>query len=200
MKDSDNNAGKNHELLQCTRAAMSAGEMSEEDTQHLIQTQMSSRHNHLDSELIQNKGRDMSNSIFHWPCRVYYEDTDSGGVVYYANYLKYMERARTEWLRSFGLEQDKLIKDQGVIFAVRSVNVDYLKPARFNQLLSVSAEIFEFGKASITFSQEVSVDNSSVDSPGEVLCQGQIKIACLDAISMKPQAIPQIVRDALPIE
>jgi acyl-CoA thioester hydrolase len=151
---------------------------------------------------------------FSWPVRVYYEDTDSGGVVYYANYLKFMERARTEWLRSLGLEQDKLINEEGIIFAVRSIQVDYLKPALFNQLLSVSAEIIETGKASMTFKQEVVVDKnetnietiykkkssitkgeeSEVVSSDQVLCRGQIKIACLDASSMRPCAIPDPVR------
>jgi len=100
---------------------------------------------------------------FYWPVRVYYEDTDNGGVVYYANYLKFMERARTEWLRSLGLEQDRLINEQGIIFAVRSVQVDYLKPALFNQLLSVSAEIIATGKASLTFKQEVVVDKKETE-------------------------------------
>jgi acyl-CoA thioester hydrolase len=156
---------------------------------------------------------------FSWPVRVYYEDTDSGGVVYYANYLKFMERARTEWLRSLGLEQDRLIHEEGIIFAVRSVQVDYLKPALFNQLLSVSAEIIETGKASLTFKQEVVVDKNKTESAAEselkspitkssitrgeesevvssdqVLCRGQIKIACLDASSMRPCAIPDSVR------
>ena len=147
-------------------------------------------------------------SGFCWPVRVYYEDTDSGGVVYYANYLKFMERARTEWLRSLGLEQDRLIKEEGIIFAVRSVQVDYLKPALFNQLLSVSAEIIETGKASLTFKQEVAVDKNETDtknpitkgeeseivSSDQVLCRGQIKVACLDAGSMRPRAIPDPVR------
>jgi len=147
-------------------------------------------------------------SGFCWPVRVYYEDTDSGGVVYYANYLKFMERARTEWLRSLGLEQDRLIKEEGIIFAVRSVQVDYLKPALFNQLLSVSAEIIETGKASLTFKQEVVVDNNETDtknsitkgeeseiiSSDQVLCRGQIKVACLDASSMRACAIPASIR------
>lgn len=150
-------------------------------------------------------------AVFHWPVRVYYEDTDNGGVVYYANYLKFMERARTEWLRSLGLEQDRLISDQGVIFAVRSAQVDYLRPARFNQLLSVSAEIIETGKASMTFNQEVVVDTindnniettteGSEGEPvvsGELLCRGQIKIACLDANTMKPRAIPEPIREEI---
>jgi acyl-CoA thioester hydrolase len=131
---------------------------------------------------------------FHWPVRIYYEDTDTGGVVYYANYLKYMERARTEWLRSYGLEQDALRTEQNVIFAVRSVHVDYLKPARFNQLLSVSAEIIETGKASMTFRQEVVLNNNSENVDGDVLCRGQVRIACLDADSMRPCPIPESVR------
>ena len=131
---------------------------------------------------------------FYWPVRVYYEDTDSGGVVYYANYLKFMERARTEWLRSLGLEQDRLISEQGIIFAVRSVQVDYLKPALFNQLLSVSAEIIATGKASLTFKQEVIVEKSEEGLSGQVLCRGQIKVACLDTSSMRPCAIPESVR------
>ena len=90
---------------------------------------------------------------FLWPVRVYYEDTDSGGVVYYANYLKFMERARTEWLRQFGFEQDELIHNEGVIFAVRSVQVDYLLPARFNDELSVSAKLIEQGRASLTITE-----------------------------------------------
>ena len=133
---------------------------------------------------------------FNWPVRVYYEDTDNGGVVYYANYLKFMERSRTEWLRAKGLEQDKLASESGVIFAVRSAQVDYLKPARFNQLLSVSAEVVETGKASITFKQEVilTTNQSERMARGEVLCRGEIKIACLDAQSFKPCAIPALVR------
>ena len=142
---------------------------------------------------------------FRWPVRVYYEDTDNGGVVYYANYLKYMERARTEWLRSLGLEQDKLADELDVIFAVRSVHLDYLKPARFNQLLDVSAEVVETGRASMTFNQEVVVINNiketiteGVESQStekeDVLCRGQVKIACLDVNTMRPCAIPEPVR------
>ncbi len=120
---------------------------------------------------------------FNWPVRVYYEDTDAGGVVFYANYLKFFERARTEMLRSFGFEQDKLIVEQNVIFVVRSVNIDYLKPARFNEQLDVSAKIIENKKTNLTFEQ-------SVTRQQDVLCSGRIRIACLDAQSMKPKLIP----------
>ncbi len=123
---------------------------------------------------------------FCWPVRVYYEDTDNGGVVYYANYLKFMERARTEWLRAQGVEQDVLSRREGIIFAVRSANVEFKKPARFNQLLEVSVRIIKRGGASISFQQEV----RDAGSDKEVLCSAEIKIACLDVQSFRPKAIP----------
>lgn len=127
---------------------------------------------------------------FVWPVRIYYEDTDSGGVVYYANYLRFMERARTEFLRHFGFEQDQLSNDEGVIFAVRSVAVDYRRPARFNELLEVSARVVQRGGASITFHQEVRRN-------GEVLCDGKIKIASLTADTLRPVPIPQQIVSAM---
>lgn len=130
---------------------------------------------------------------FLWPVRIYYEDTDNGGVVYYANYLKYMERARTEWLRSLGFEQDVLNHDHGVIFAVRSVNVEYKKPARFNDMLQVSAELVERGGASLTFQQDVVSEVSNANSAEELLCSGAIRIACLDSEKMHPCPIPEII-------
>jgi acyl-CoA thioester hydrolase len=115
---------------------------------------------------------------------VYYEDTDAGGVVFYANYLKYFERARTELLRAKGFEQDELMADEGIVFAVRSLTVDYLKPARFNQLLQVSADIKTIKKASLEFVQTITLDN-------EVLVAGEVRIACLDVKTLKPKAIPE---------
>ena len=149
---------------------------------------------------------------FSWPVRVYYEDTDNGGVVYYANYLKFMERARTEWLRARGVEQDQLARQEGVIFAVRSAQLDYLKPGRFNQLLSVTVDVEQAGKASLTFAQSISVAEGVTDDmannqttqtgkdavkSGELLCQGRIKIACLDAESFKPRAIPNSIQQEI---
>lgn len=140
-------------------------------------------------------------ATFSWPVRVYYEDTDHGGVVYYANYLKFMERARTEWLRARGIEQDVLIEEDGLIFAVRSVQLDFLKPAHFNQLLAVSVVRLEAGKASMVFEQEVSLVNTKQKGgeQGElpddmVLCRGKVKLACLDAQTLKPKAIPAPLR------
>ena len=134
---------------------------------------------------------------FQWPVRVYYEDTDSGGVVYYANYLKFMERARTEWLRRLGLEQDHLSDEYGIIFAVRSLTVDYLLPARFNDALQVSVEADKQGRASLEFIQEIWRDGAGTE---QLLCQGRVKIACLDVASLRPRRIPspvyaEIMRD-----
>jgi len=141
---------------------------------------------------------------FRWPVRVYYEDTDNGGVVYYANYLKFMERARTEWLRARGVEQDLLAEQQGLIFAVRSAQLDYLKPGKFNQLLSVSVKVVEAGKASLTFEQTVVVTENKITHEGDageesgvLLCKGRIKIAFLDANSLKPCAIPTPIRQEI---
>jgi len=122
-------------------------------------------------------------TIFHWPIRVYYEDTDAGGVVFYANYLKFFERARTEMLRDMGFEQDQLIAEQNIIFVVRTVQIDYLTPARFNDALEATAEVTQAKKVSLNFEQTVTRN-------GEVLCKGNIRIACLDAKTMKPKAIP----------
>ena len=122
-------------------------------------------------------------TVFHWPVRVYYEDTDAGGVVFYANYLKFMERARTEMLRDMGVEQDQLISEQKIIFVVRSVQIDYLTPARFNEMLDVTAEVVQTKKVSLNFEQIITRD-------GNVLCKGNIRIACLDSDTMKPKAIP----------
>jgi len=131
----------------------------------------------------------MAVNEFLWPIRVYYEDTDSGGVVYYANYLKFMERARTEWLRSKGFEQDALIASEKIIFAVKSVQVDYLKPGRFNQQLYVSVKLRTVGKASMEFEQKVFFGNERKVE----LCTGIVKIACLDAETFRPKAIPQVM-------
>ncbi|WP_394753246.1 tol-pal system-associated acyl-CoA thioesterase [Crenothrix sp.] len=123
-------------------------------------------------------------SSFVWPIRVYYEDTDAGGIVYYANYLKFFERARTEMLRSLGFEQDELIASAGIIFAVRSVQIDYLSPARFNELLSVQSTVSEIKKVSLTFGQLI--------TRGDIeLCTATIRIACLDPQTLRPKAIPE---------
>ena len=124
--------------------------------------------------------------------RVYYEDTDSGGVVYYANYLKFMERARTEHLRAMGFEQDGLRRDHGILFAVHSIQVDFKQPARFNDKLEVSAEISEQRRASLTFFQQVHRCGEA-----QALCSGHVRIACVNSASFKPVPIPDFIRSEL---
>lgn len=130
---------------------------------------------------------------FLWPIRIYYEDTDAGGVVYHTNYIKFMERARTEWLRSLGFEQDELRDNHGVIFAVRSVQVDYFLPAKFNDELMISSEVIKFGKASISIEQQVQKKDS-------VLCKGIIKVATLDNKIFRPKAMPDTLYEQLQIK
>jgi acyl-CoA thioester hydrolase len=132
---------------------------------------------------------------FNWPVRVYYEDTDSGGVVYYANYLKFYERARTEWLRALGFEQDELRRDSGLVFAVRSVQVDYLRPALFNDLLRVSADLLELRRASLEFSQNII--RTQPESEPELLSRAMVRIVCVDIESFTPKTIPNDIRSRI---
>jgi len=124
------------------------------------------------------------------PVRVYYEDTDSGGVVYHSNYLNFMERARTEWLRALGFEQDELLREYGVIFAVSAVSVAFHKPARFNELLAVTVALDRRGAASLTLKQEVRRGD-------ELLASGDVRVACIDAQRFVPVAIPARVADTV---
>ncbi len=137
-------------------------------------------------------------SAFVWPVRVYYEDTDAGGIVYYANYLKFLERARTEWLRSLGIEQDSWLAAR-VGFVVRQLQLELLQPARFNDELLVSVEVLKLGRASVQFQQSVQLKSS-----GESLCVAQVKAACVDlgnadsglrAVPM-PAAIYEVLKGA----
>ena len=127
---------------------------------------------------------------FSWPVRVYWEDTDAGGVVYYANYLKFMERARSEWLRALGFEQDVLRDEAGVVFVVRRVEVDYLSPARFNDQIEVSVSLHEIGRASLSVKQTLSRGPTR-------LVSAQVTLACVDAARFKPVKIPSPILQAL---
>lgn len=127
-------------------------------------------------------------ACFRMPVRVYYEDTDAGGVVYYANYLKYLERARTEWLRAAGWGQTDLASDRGVLFAVRSIELDYHAPARLDDALEVEARIAAVGRARIDFAQRVLCN-------GEPLCTGRVRVACLDAATFRPRALPDDMKE-----
>ncbi|ROR29799.1 tol-pal system-associated acyl-CoA thioesterase [Inmirania thermothiophila] len=122
---------------------------------------------------------------FLWRVRVYYEDTDAAGVVYYANYLRYLERARTEWLRALGLGQERLRREAGVLFAVRSAELHFDAPARLDDELAVSVAVAERGGASLTFAQAI----ERVSPPGRVV-RARVRVACLDAERLRPRRLP----------
>ncbi len=129
--------------------------------------------------------------------RVYYEDTDAGGVVYHSNYLNFMERARTEWLRALGFEQTYLRDVLKIIFVVHSAQITFKKPAIFNDLLTISSEIGKIGQGSLEFLQKISVNQPSGQPPNQprhaekpTLVEATIKVACVDADTFKPTAIP----------
>ncbi|MGL5800139.1 MAG: tol-pal system-associated acyl-CoA thioesterase [Plesiomonas sp.] len=125
----------------------------------------------------------MSSKIYKWPVRVYYEDTDAGGVVYHARYVVFFERARTELLRSRGFEQHALLQGN-IAFAVRRIVVDYRLPARLDDLLSVESEIVTVRGASITFNQRI------IHQDGRLLSSAEVLVACIDPSKMKPVALP----------
>ncbi|MYB88898.1 MAG: tol-pal system-associated acyl-CoA thioesterase [Proteobacteria bacterium] len=124
---------------------------------------------------------------YHWQVQVYYEDTDAGGVVYYANYLKFMERARTEWLRALGIEQDKLMQDRNVLFAVRSVRIEYKRPIRFNDSLAVSVEPVAIKPASLSIRQTITGQHDEA----LLFADADVNVVCLAADSFSPQPIPK---------
>lgn len=127
---------------------------------------------------------------FAWPVRVYYEDTDAGGIVFYANYLKFFERARTEWLRACGVDQHRLGNETGAIFIVRSTALDYRAPARLDDLLSVVSRVERLGRASVDFEQEAWHGDT-------LLVAARIRIGCVDATGIRPTAIPPAIFAAL---
>ncbi len=129
---------------------------------------------------------------FEFPIRVYWEDTDAGGIVFYANYLKFFERARTEWLRSLGLSQQALRETTGGMFVVTDTAVRYLKPAVLDDLLQVSARIEAWGRASLTITQEARCARD-----GHLLAAGTIRIGWVHAASLTPARIPDNVLQAL---
>ena len=132
-------------------------------------------------------------SEFIFPVRVYYEDTDVAGIVYYANYLRFLERGRTEWLRDIGIDQTALIKD-GLAFAVVDLSIQYLKPARFNDLLEVVTEIHTASRASLMFKQYIR-DEQRHD---HIYCRAEVKAACINMTSLKPKALPkQLVKEII---
>tara|TARA_R110002126_G_scaffold199679_1_gene347344 strand:- start:4910 stop:5320 length:411 start_codon:yes stop_codon:yes gene_type:complete len=132
----------------------------------------------------------MTTDTFDFPVRVYYEDTDAGGIVYYANYLKFFERARTEWLRALGIEQDTLLSNN-IAFVVTQVLMDNKKSAVFNELLTVSSRISTLKSASLVFSQKI------FNASAQLVCQAEIKVACIDKQAMKARPMPAEIAEVL---
>ena len=125
--------------------------------------------------------------VFSWPVRVYFQDTDAGGVVYHANYVNFMERARTEWLRTFGYSNAGMMKELGVMFVVRSIKLDYLKPAQLDDELLVTARTREIGRSRVTLLQEVLRGE-------ELLAEGEVHLVCVGAQTFKPVSVPDVLR------
>ena len=132
----------------------------------------------------------MKRAIFEWGVRVYFEDTDSGGVVYHANYLKFMERARTEWIRNFGLNQTKLKKEDKVMFVVRKIDIQYKIPARFNDELIVQTNCIRATNYSLMLKQNILKDK-------EIITEGKVEIVCISADFFKPVRIPKIAKQLM---
>ena len=130
--------------------------------------------------------------VFSWPIRVYWEDTDAGGIVFYANYLKFFERARTEWLRSLGIEQSRLRQTTGGIFVVGETSVRFHRAARLDDELLVTAAVQQTGRASLIIAQQAFQLGSK-----QLLCDGTIRIGWVEAATLKPSRIPPIILEAL---
>ena len=143
------------------------------------------------------KKHDQKPNAFTIPVRIYYEDTDAGGVVYYANYLKFFERCRTEWLRNIGHDQADLLRDPGIAFVVRTVNVEYLKPARLDDQLMIGLEVEKITRAQIFFRQHIRRANPAIDGGWYELVTGTIQIVCVNSALMKTTSIPPLLRTKL---
>ena len=137
-------------------------------------------------------------SPFRWPARVYWEDTDGGGIVYYANYLRFLERARTEWLRSLGYSQNALARDPGIVFAVVSLSVDYRKPARLDDELVITCEPSAEGAVTMRFAQRIYRKEPGATAPGDadgagLLVEADVRVACVDAATLRPKRLPDFL-------
>ena len=130
-------------------------------------------------------------TAFRWPVRIYFEDTDAGGVVYYANYLKFFERCRTEWLRALGIDQSTLARERGVQFVVAGIEAKYLRPARLDDELAIEARVVHLGGCSIVFEQLAL-------RAGELLARAQVKVACVDLPRRMPARLPPSLREKIP--
>jgi acyl-CoA thioester hydrolase len=125
--------------------------------------------------------------VFSWPVRVYFQDTDAGGVVYHASYANYMERSRTEWMRTFGYSNAGLMKELGVAFVVRTLKLEYLKPALLDDLVTVTSQIKEIGRSRLNIHQTVLRGE-------ELLVEGEVNLVCVDMKTFKPVSVPDVLR------
>ena len=129
-------------------------------------------------------------SVFTWPVRVYYEDTDAGGIVFYANYLKFFERARTEWLRAAGIGQQDLIASDNAGFVVKSATIDYHAPARLDDEITLTLAVEKLGRASVQFAQKAYRGD-------QLLAEASVKVGCVDLASVRPRSLPGHVADKM---
>ncbi len=125
-------------------------------------------------------------TAFDWTVRIYYEDTDAGGIVFYANYLKFFERARTEWLRALGIGQQELLDNEGAAFVVRNASLDYVAPARLDDEIKLTTTIQKLGRASVHFFQQAWRGE-------QLLTTANVKVGCVDAKTMRPRSLPDAV-------
>jgi tol-pal system-associated acyl-CoA thioesterase len=139
----------------------------------------------------------LSNQTFSWPVRVYYEDTDAGGVVYHSQYLNFLERARTEWLRQAGFEHNVLREQFKLVFVVHSLQIQFKKSAKLDDLLTISSQISKLGRGSFEFFQKIQLyqtDKANQQTQEQTLAEAQVKLACVDTLTFKPMAIPAAIR------
>lgn len=125
--------------------------------------------------------------VFSWPVRVYFQDTDAGGVVYHASYVNFMERSRTEWLRTFGYSNAGMMNELGVVFVVRSLKLDYLKPAVLDDMLAVTSQVKEVGRSRVSIHQTVTRDK-------DLLVEGEVHLVCVNFETFKPVSVPDELR------
>lgn len=135
---------------------------------------------------------------FSFPIRVYWEDTDAGSIVYYANYLKFFERARSEWLRRLGVEQGELLLNEGCMFVVSEIQTKFHSPARIDDLLAVTVRIKKIGHASIYLHQTALIQTGGANAPArapvsQLACEGSVRLACVQQNTMRPIAIPRSI-------
>ena len=135
------------------------------------------------------KSTAVPHAAYTWPVRVYYEDTDLGGVVYHANYFKFLERARTEWLRHLGFEQDVIRERFSIQFVVVGMQLAFHRPARFNDELVINVKVSDIKRASLIFSQAI----NDASAGNALVCSAEVRVACVDSVTIKPKPLPRAI-------